>query len=104
MFDYFNLNPYSQKKYSVCRPLIIFIRFGQISYVRTKFTTRIDSAFKNITIRLLRLKIQSRSNLKTIYFPITRRELIFERIQNRLSAELIAQPSVRRNSNSLCSL
>jgi hypothetical protein len=35
-------------------------------------------------------------------FPITRRELISERIQNRLSAELIAQPFVRLHSVSLC--
>jgi hypothetical protein len=96
MFDLcpkINPTPYSQMECSICRPLINFIRLGQISHVRTEFKTPYRQRFLNITIRLLRLKIQSRSNLRTIYFQITCRELFSERIQIRLSAKLIARSS-----------
>jgi hypothetical protein len=64
----FYLDPYSHTEYSICRPIINFIRFGQISYVQTELKTPYRQRFLNITIHLLRLKIQNRSNLRTIYF------------------------------------
>ena len=98
----FYSDPFSQMEYSICRPLINFIRLGQISHVRTELKTPYRQRFKNITIRLLRLKIRkpviSRGNL----FSNHARGLISERIQIRLSAELIAQSSVRPNSSSRC--
>jgi hypothetical protein len=72
-------------------------RLSLASLYPIRFQNQHRQRFLNITIRFLRLKIQSQSNLRTIYFPITRRELISERNQIRLSAELIAQSSVHRN-------
>ena len=50
MFDLspkINLTPYYQTECSICRYQINFIRLGQISQVRTKFKTHIDSNFKS---------------------------------------------------------
>ncbi|PWZ46423.1 hypothetical protein Zm00014a_035008 [Zea mays] len=56
MSGYFNPGPYSQTECSIYRPLINFIRLGQISHVRTELKTPVSTAILNITICLLRLK------------------------------------------------
>ena len=90
-------SPYSQTEYSVCRPLINFYPIRLNISVSNPISKSTSAAIFKYHDSLLRLKIQSRLNLRTIYFPITCRELISERNQIRLSAELIAQSSVRRN-------
>ena len=47
----FYSDPYSQTECSICRPLINFIRLGQISHVRTELKTPYRQRFLNATIR-----------------------------------------------------
>ena len=66
MFDLcpkINPTPYSQTECSICRPLINFIRLGQISHVRTELKTPYRQRFLKCHDSLSPTKIQSRSEI-----------------------------------------
>jgi hypothetical protein len=102
MSDYFDPSPYSHTEYLVCRPLIIY-------YPTQPNISKSESNSKPASTAILKYHnspshtknpnpIKSQDDL----FSNHARGVISERIQIRLSAELIAQSFVRPNSRSLC--
>jgi hypothetical protein len=98
MFDYFNPNPYSQKKYSVCHPLINFypirLNISVSNPISKSASTAIFKYHDSPSPTKNPKPIKSQDELFSNHAQV----IIFERNQIRLSIELIAEPSVRPNS------
>jgi hypothetical protein len=99
----FYSSPYSQTEYSICRPLInSYSTRPNISCpnrIQNPVSTTIlkchDSPYPTKNPKASRIPRQ-------FIFESCARSYFCERIQIKLSVELIAQSSVRRNSSSLC--
>ena len=96
MSDYFNPSPYSQTECSICRPLINSYSTQPNISCPNQIQNPVSTAILKCHDSPSPTKIQSRSNLRAIYFRITCRELFSSEIKlDSRSNKSLDRPFVR---------